>query len=66
VCGYLHAGVAYNMGLVSEAVQAEISQRTEEIVQLVSQGSWEQVSSLAALDVFQNNDKGRLVHSAYI
>lgn len=54
------------MGLVSEAVQAEISQRTEEIVQLVSQGSWEQVSSLAALDVFQNNDKGRLVHSAYI
>lgn len=39
------ASVAYNMGLVSEAVQAEISQRTEEIVQLVSQGSWEQVTS---------------------
>jgi hypothetical protein len=32
------------MGLVSDAVQSEISQRTVEVVQLMSQGAWEAVS----------------------
>lgn len=38
------AGVAFDMGLVSEATQSEISERTEEVVQLISQNSWEAVS----------------------
>jgi hypothetical protein len=32
------------MGLVSDAVQSEISQRTVEVVQLMSQGAWAEVS----------------------
>jgi hypothetical protein len=31
------------MGLVSEAVQSEISSRTEDVVQMMAQGSWEEV-----------------------
>lgn len=41
----LLAGVVFNMGLVSEATQAEISQRSEDVIQSVSQGEWETVGS---------------------
>jgi hypothetical protein len=39
------AGVVYDMGLVSDSTRSEISERTEEVVQLISQNSWEAVSS---------------------
>lgn len=39
------AVVVFNMGLVSEATQAEISQRSEDVIQSVSQGEWETVGS---------------------
>lgn len=43
-CDVHWPGVVFNLGLVSEAVQEEISQRTEDVLQLMSQGSWEAVS----------------------
>lgn len=45
LCCAARAGVVYSMGLVSEATQTEISLRTEDVVQLITQGSWEAVSS---------------------
>lgn len=40
------AGVVFNMGLLSEATQADISQRSEDVIQSVSQGEWETVGSM--------------------
>lgn len=39
------AGVVFSMGLVSEATQAEISQRSEDVIQSVSRGEWETATS---------------------
>jgi hypothetical protein len=38
------SAVAFNLGLVDDAVQIEISQQTEEVLTLIGQGSWEAVS----------------------
>lgn len=46
LCDRALKGVVFNMGLVSEAVQSEISVRTEEVVQLVQDGIWQQVGWL--------------------
>jgi hypothetical protein len=44
LCHAVLSAVAFNLGLVDDAVQIEISQQTEEVLTLMGQGSWEAVS----------------------